>query len=143
MKKLAFSLLSIISFFAGFAATNALTIKDKYSLITNNGYELTRSAYNRSSEKYSDTVIDSMPQDIIEMLAANDYEMISSEKKYIITNSLLDRNGNVILNIDKEVTKEEALYAAEEVNAGNDRGNSGQGSWETSSKVFFYKHWNK
>lgn len=41
------------------------------------------------------------------------------------------------MNIDREVTKEEALYAAEEVNAGNDRGNSGQGSWETSSKVLF------
>lgn len=84
MKKLAFSFLSIISFFVGLAATNALTIKDENVLIANNGYELTRSAYNRLSEKYSDTVIDSMPQDIIEMLAANDYEILSSEKNILL-----------------------------------------------------------
>ena len=115
MKNISLLLLTISTFFIEIIMTNALTINND-SIVTKNGYILSKDEYNRLSENYSDAVIDSMPKDFIKLLSSSDLIKISYQEKYIVSNSLLDQNGNVILNFDKEVTKDEAIETAEKIN---------------------------
>ena len=134
MKKIIFSLFSIITFFVSVIGTNALTIEEN-KVVTDNGYELSFEEYNTLSNEYEDDLIDVASTRFLNAKLAGKAENVSFDKKYIVTTSFFDKNKNEMFSINKEVSKEEF----ENVTNGNIplRGNSGEGYWETNAKYIF------
>ncbi len=126
-------IVSIISFAFMIKSTSALTF-DENGVHTFTGYTMTYEQYNKLSERYTDRYIDNFSINDLKALTSNDLVLLSRIKKYVITNYITDKNGNVISSLSQEVTKDIAESVANSSNIAT-CGNSGQPVYQTDSKV--------
>jgi hypothetical protein len=104
---------------------------------------MTYKEYERISKNHSDLYIDSLDSEFVESLSSEKAIVISTKEKYIVTYYSVDQMGKVIISFDREVTKEEAIKVSQnQASIGIydqllPKGNSGQQSWQTASKLLF------
>lgn len=111
----------------------ALTFNED-SVTTASGFTMTYEQYKKLSERYDNSFIDYTKSEYLEILTSEKSKFLGEVKKYIVTDYVMDQNGNVLSAFDREVSKE----VAEQVSLSNQIstfGNTGNPTHSTASKI--------
>lgn len=113
--------------------TSNATELDEPFLVNSNGVEMTETDYNRLIEHYSEGIVDSLPQEIYDILLEdiNSLQKVDSIEMYVRTTTYQDPMGNVSYN-EEIITEDEFnnFVAIQPMSNCND----GHACWETNAK---------